>query len=194
MMMIFHWKCVDNCTPLLFHQRVDSSNYFNRTWAWFKDGFGSKSCNYWLGNELLHQLTKDGSYKLRFDLHALASGNWYWAEYNTFIVDSEGTEYRLTVGGYSGTAGDGMQFHNNMGFSTIDRDNDGRNDNCALKRGGGFWWSGCGYVRITACTKSLRNTGQAWKSLPETSKELQMSRGWLLCPWARASLYRVHAA
>ena len=90
----------------------------------FKSGFGGKSYNYWLGNELLHQLTKDGLYKLRLDIQMLATGQWYWAEYSTFIVDSEATKYTLTVSDYSGNAGDAMAQHNNMKFSTFDSDND----------------------------------------------------------------------
>jgi len=147
----------------------------------FKDGFGSKSCNCWLGNELLHQLTKDGLYKLRFDLQALGSGQWYWAEYNTFIVDSEATKYQLTVGGYSGTAGDAMSSANNRKFTTIDSDNDNKaTGNCALLRGGGFWWSNCGPFRVTACKGAIVGK-HSWLKLPETNKNLQTSRGWLMC-------------
>ena len=116
---IFH-RNAETCTPLLIQQNVDGSTYFNQPWQTFKCGFGSKFGNYWLGNELLHQLTKDGLYKLRFDLQALGNGQWYWAEYSTFIVDSEATKYRLTVGGYSGNAGDELGYHNGMKFTTCD--------------------------------------------------------------------------
>ena len=105
---------------MLIQQNVDGSTYFNQPWQTFKCGFGSKFGNYWLGNELLHQLTKDGLYKLRFDLQALGNGQWYWAEYSMFIVDSEATKYRLTVGGYSGNAGDELGYHNGMKFTTCD--------------------------------------------------------------------------
>jgi len=128
----------DSCTPLLIQQNLEGSNYFNRTWAMFKHGFGSKSCNYWLGNELLHQLSKDGLYKVRFDLQVLHNGDWYWAEYSTFVVDSEATKYQLTISGYSGNAGDAMQAMSTMKFTTIDSDNDIALQNCALSRGGGF--------------------------------------------------------
>jgi len=146
----------------------------------FKEGFGSKSCNYWLGNELLHQLTKDGLYKLRFDLQALASGKWYWAEYSTFIVDSEATDYQLTVSGYSGTAGDAMIKANNMKFTTIDNENDFKEPgNCAFLRGGGFWWNKCGPMLVTTCESRKTNMWQVL--LPKTDRSLQTSRGWLMC-------------
>ena len=105
-------------------QNVDGSVYFNQSWEMFKTGFGIKTCNYWLGNELIHQVTKDGQYKVRFDLQAEASGKWYWAEYSTFIVDSEETKYRLTVDGYSGNAGNALRKHKGKMFTTFDSDND----------------------------------------------------------------------
>ena len=41
--------------------------------------------------------------------------------------------YRLHIGGYSGNAGDSMNYHNHNGmkFSTRDRDNDKSSGNCA---------------------------------------------------------------
>ena len=164
---------------MLILQNVDGSNYFNRSWATFKEGFGSKRCNYWLGNELLHQLTKDGLYKLRFDLRSRSDGSWHWAEYSTFIVDSEATMYRLTIGGYTGNAGDAMNAVNTMKFTTFDSDNDNLPANCAINRGGGYWWKQCGPCRITGYG-GLK--GHMWKKLPETTRYLQTSRGWLMCP------------
>ena len=60
-------------------------------------GFGDPSGNYWLGNDLLSQLTANYRYKLRFDLQQRDTGNWYYAEYSTFIVQSEADNYTLQV-------------------------------------------------------------------------------------------------
>jgi len=147
----------------------------------FKTGFGIRTCNYWLGNELIHQLTKDGQYKVRFDLHAEVSGKWYWAEYSTFIVDSEETKYRLTVDGYSGNAGHTMARHNGMMFTTFDSDNDIKYKNCAIIRGGGFWWKKCGRARVNGSRKDPFK-GFTWKDLPDTNENLRTSRIWLMCP------------
>ena len=81
------------CVPLLIQQNVDGSDFFNRSWAQFKVGFSHTRGNYWLGNQLLSQLTQQGGrYKLRFDLH-ITAGAWYWAEYSTFRVKNETYNY-----------------------------------------------------------------------------------------------------
>jgi len=148
----------------------------------FKSGFGGITCNYWLGNEMLHQLTKNGQYNVRFDVQALVNGTWYWAEYSTFVVNSEATRYQLTVSGYSGNAGDAMAPHNNMMFTTLDSDNDMKDINCAIERGGGFWWKHCGAGHLNACSEVDYKTF-SWKKLPlATDTRLQTSRAWLMCP------------
>lgn len=61
-----------------------------------------------------------------------------YAQYRQFTIESERSNYVLSVNGYSGTAGDSflqgsselfgenrtMTIHNGMMFSTYDRDND----------------------------------------------------------------------
>ena len=130
------------CQNILIQQHVDGSDFFDRTWSEFKAGFGSTSGNYWLGNEQLHTLTQDNKYKLRFELQSNASGLWYWAEYDTFTVGDESTQYTLTVAGFNGNvireAILQLQWLNRMKFSTKDRDNDMSSNNCAQFWGGGF--------------------------------------------------------
>ena len=104
--------CVANCIPLLIQQNINGSNFFNRPWEELKVGFNDSRGNYWLGNELLHQLTVKNPYKLRVDLQA-RNGSWYYAEYSTFVVSSEAQNYKMVVSGYSGNAGDAFSYHNN---------------------------------------------------------------------------------
>ena len=57
------------------------------------------------GNDNLHAITARKTYTLRVDL-ADFEGNSRYAEFKDFAVANEGNKYRLTVGYYSGTAGD----------------------------------------------------------------------------------------
>ena len=156
----------------------NGSELFNRSWAEFKVGFSDSRGNYWLGNDLLSQLTLTGRYKLKIDLQSRRNGsNWYSAEYSTFIVHPESSNYRLNVSGYSGNAGrDALSYHNGMKFATFDRDNDQSSPrNCAAYWGGGWWYKDC-YV----CCVNCYNYYFYWSGLPG-GYLLQSSRMWLQC-------------
>jgi len=160
---------------LLIQQNVDGSNFFNRSWAEFKVGFDDRSGNYWLGNELLSQLTANNCYKLKFDLQSRNTSNWYYAEYSTFRVLTEADNYKLQVAGYSGNASyDAFGWHNGMVFSTYDRDNDWWRSNCAVHAGGGFW-----YKMYEWCSVNSVHYFN-WRGLPG-GDALQSSRMWLQC-------------
>jgi len=174
---------VANCVPLLIQQSVDgSTTFFNRSWAEFKVGFNDSIGDYWLGNELLSQLTVSGRYKLNFDLQSRSNtSNWYHAEYSTFRVLTESSNYRLYVAGYSGNAGfDALIYHNGAMFSTYDRDNDQSSSvNCAARQGGGFWHKACANCEVN----SPRVGGYdefSWDGLPG-GRLLHSSRMWLQC-------------
>ena len=51
----------------LFQRRVDGSMSFQKNWKDYKAGFGSLNGNFWLGLDLIHELTKKQS-SLRVDL------------------------------------------------------------------------------------------------------------------------------
>ena len=104
------------------------------------------------------------------------NGNWYYAEYSTFVVLPEAQNYKLQVAGYSGNAG-GQRFtsvHNGRMFTTYDRDNDLWPDgNCAC---GGFWYNWCYQCGVN---NGLPNIFE-WYDLPG-GRLLQASRMWLQC-------------
>ena len=169
---------VADCTDMLIQQN-NGSDFFNRSWAEYKVGFGERSGSYWLGNDLLSQLTANNRYKLKFDLQQNGTGIWYYAEYSTFIVLSEADNYTLQVGGFSGNASyDALGYHNGQKFSTFDRDNDGASSyNCAAGRGGGFWYDTCARCLVNGA----RSTDWFhWHGLPGGA-HLQLSRMWLEC-------------
>jgi len=161
---------------LLIQQNVNGSNFFNRSWAEFKVGFNDSLGNYWLGNELLSQLTANNRYKLKFDLQSRSNtSNWYYAEYSTFIVLTEADNYTLQVGGYSGNAGrDSFSYHNGMMFSTYDCDNDLWSSHCAADHGVGFWYRACDRCNVNGARYFY------WYRLPG-GESLQSSRMWLQC-------------
>ena len=166
---------------MLIQQNINGSNVFNRSWAEFKVGVGDPSGNYWLGNEWLRRLTKNNGYKLKFDLQSRSNtNNWYYAEYSTFRVLTEADNYRLQVAGYSGNAGDAMDYHNGRMFSTYDRDNDRWSSaNCAVRSGGGFWYKSCYQCGVNA-VRDNNGWEFKWKGLPG-GQALQSSRMWLQC-------------
>jgi len=160
----------------MIQQNVDRSKTFNRSWAEYKVGFNDSRGNYWLGNDLLSQLTLTGRYKLRFDLQSRDNRNWYYAEYSTFIVQPESSNYTLNVSGYSGNAGrDSFSYSNGMMFSTLDRDNDRASHNCAAGNGGGWWYKNCFH-----CCMNCYYNYLYWGSLSGGPK-MQSSRMWLQC-------------
>lgn len=61
-------------------------------------------CWYITGNDAIHSISWNGRHKLRVDLEVI-SRKKYYAEYSTFRVDDEKSNYLLHVTGYSGTAG-----------------------------------------------------------------------------------------
>jgi len=158
----------------MIQHNINGSLVFNRSWAEYKVGFNDSRGNYWLGNDLLSQLTLTGRYKLRIDLQSRSNSTWYYAEYSTFIVQPESDNYTLNVSGYSGNAGgDALSIQNGMKFTTYDRDNDVWSGNCGI--GGGFWYSNCcgGCVNYNyAYFKWWYLPGGWW---------LQSTRMWLQC-------------
>ncbi|XP_071795635.1 uncharacterized protein [Asterias amurensis] len=54
---------------IVFQRRVNGSVNFDRSWAEYKKGFGSMDGEFWLGNEILHNLTDaEGNWAIRLDL------------------------------------------------------------------------------------------------------------------------------
>ena len=83
-----------------------------------------------------------------------------YAIYGKFNIGDEQAQYRLEVGSYSGTAGDSLAYHNNMAFSTKDRDNDKFGGyNCALNLQGAWWYNRCHNSNLNG--KYMRNKNGA---------------------------------
>ena len=127
----------------VFQRRQDGSVDFYRGWNDYKAGFGQLTAEFWLGNDKIHRLTASRRSSLRVALEDW-NGVKVYAKYGKFNIGDEQAQYRLEVGSYSGTAGDSLAFHNNMAFSTKDRDDDrGYNFKCAVQWTGAWWYNNC---------------------------------------------------
>ena len=126
----------------VFQRRQDGSVDFYRGWNDYKAGFGQLTAEFWLGNDKIHRLTSSRPSSLRVELEDW-NGVKVYAKYGKFNVGDEQAKYRLEVGSYSGTAGDSLAYHNNMAFSTRDRDNDKDRVNCAAEHTGAWWYNWC---------------------------------------------------
>ena len=124
-------------------KRMDGSVDFYRNWASYVDGFGDPEGEYWLGLKNVHCLTsRVKCTELKVCL-ADFDGETRYANYTFFSVGNAGTKYRLNVGGYKGTAGDGFAGYNGTAFSTYDQDNDTSDTNCAATYKGAWWYKSC---------------------------------------------------
>lgn len=84
---------------------------FNRNWNDYKVGFGNLGGSYWWGTERLYNVTANRTnLVLRIDMMDWDNKTAY-AEYENFQVGSEDEQFKLTVGGYRGNAGDALNFY-----------------------------------------------------------------------------------
>ena len=127
----------------MFQRRRDGLVDFYQGWAAYENGFGNVEAEHWLGLKKISCLTGAKPVtQLRVDL-ADYEGRQKYAHYRYFTVDSASANYKLSVGGYSGTAGDSLAGLNGMQFTTHDRDNDRSSGNCAANRQGAWWYNNC---------------------------------------------------
>ncbi|XP_059164694.1 ficolin-1-like [Physella acuta] len=148
----------------IFQRRVSGTVDFYRNWAEYKNGFGNFiSGNFYLGNENMYLITSKTQHELRVDL--TLDGVNYFAKYSNFSITSEADGYRLQVSGYSGTAGDGLVYHNLMKFTTYDQDNDIDTRNCAYAFHGAWWYKYCYESNLNGDWNSPTTTGVVWNGI-----------------------------
>ncbi|XP_061170832.1 fibroleukin-like [Saccostrea echinata] len=132
-------------------KRVDGSLSFDRTWTEYKKGFGDPDQDVWIGNDVIHLLTKGKNSSLYVSI-TLVDGSRLYALYDQFSVSNEEDKYRLFLAGFfEGSLGDSMlntgdPSHDLSGmyFSTPERDNDRfTRGSCASICKGGWWFNNC---------------------------------------------------
>ncbi|XP_043354459.1 ficolin-2-like [Dermochelys coriacea] len=128
---------------IVFQRRVDGSVDFFRDWHSYKRGFGSRLTEFWLGNDNIHLLTSFGDNELRIDLTDFDNSHAF-AKYKSFKILGETENYKLILGDFlGGNAGDSLSGHNNMLFSTKDRQQDPGSNACATTYKGAWWYGSC---------------------------------------------------
>lgn len=131
---------------IVFLRRKNGREDFYRNWKAYAAGFGDRREEFWLGLDNLSKITAQGQYELRVDLQD--HGESAYAVYDRFSVGDAKSRYKLKVEGYTGTAGDSMNYHNGRSFSTYDKDTDSAITNCALSYKGAFWYKNCHRVNL----------------------------------------------
>ncbi|OCT87533.1 hypothetical protein XELAEV_18021227mg [Xenopus laevis] len=137
---------------------------FSRTWAEYKQGFGNVTGEHWLGLDSMYLLTnqEDRTSELLISLDAFGDSLGAFSLYSSFNVGPESKLYQLSVGIYSGTAGDAFRVGNSNQdgsyFSTKDKDNDNCNTckigdtrftSCSrYQSNSGWWFSSCGNANL----------------------------------------------
>ncbi|XP_056001370.1 microfibril-associated glycoprotein 4-like [Ostrea edulis] len=168
----------------VIQRRMDgTTNFQNKKWKDFAEGFGRPDHEYWLGNNAMHDLTKSGKMKLRIDMKRF-NGDQGFVQYSTFVVGSRSDKYKLKVAGFRGSVGikDSFTHHNGMKFSTKDSDNDTWSSNCAASYGNGWWFTRCLYSNLNGVyyrKPTVSSKGITWylwgnKSIYESLKYSKM--------------------
>ncbi|TDH03682.1 hypothetical protein EPR50_G00144440 [Perca flavescens] len=160
-MMVYCDMETDGGGWTVFQRRKDGSVDFFRGWKDYTKGFGSLSGEFWLGLERLYNLTAMTRMSLRVDLRD--KGEAVFAKYSTFELLKR--NYKLNVGGYSGTAGDSLSYHNQRVFSTKDRDPAPFITRCAMSYRGGWWYKNCHEANLNGVYGiNVHHQGVIWTS------------------------------
>lgn len=138
-------------------RRYDGSVDFNRSWESYAKGFGNTSGEFWIGNDVIHDITSNNCTQLKISMQDIYDNIWE-AVYQYFYVSSREDGYRLNVSGYSGNASDALDYQNKMQFSAIDIDRDISNTHCAANYEGGWWFSHCQHANLNG----RYNLGLTW--------------------------------
>ena len=108
----------------------------------------------------------------------ISQGRSVYAKYNSFQLKDETSQYKLYLSGFSGNTSDAMAAHNNMKFSTYDRDNDlYKTINCASKHKGGWWYQSCYVSNLNGIYAFKQKPEEiVWNSFGVTFVEMKVRR------------------
>ncbi|XP_033150920.1 ficolin-1-like [Drosophila busckii] len=129
---------------LVIQRRVSVDVNFHRNRSSYQRGFGDLDGSFWIGLSHLHEITSEKRHELYVYLKDF-DGEQRFARYDEFAIGNEANLYGLNkLRKYSGSAGDSLDWHRSMKFSTYDRDHDTNSThNCASLFTGARWHNNC---------------------------------------------------
>ncbi|GFN87394.1 ficolin-2 [Plakobranchus ocellatus] len=83
---------------IVFQRRATGDVDFYRDWTSYREGFGSLTGDFWMGNEALYNLTDKDPYELRIDIR-INNGQEIFARYPDFRIESESNKEGLLENG-----------------------------------------------------------------------------------------------
>ncbi|XP_052708794.1 ficolin-2-like [Crassostrea angulata] len=76
-------------------RRVNGGKSFKQNWVDYKIGFGSPHEDYWIGNDVIHQLTKGTNSSLYVEISPRRDNYTFYQVYRDFSISSEDQKYKL---------------------------------------------------------------------------------------------------
>ncbi|CAG9833760.1 unnamed protein product [Diabrotica balteata] len=174
--------------------RFDGSQNFYLPWIDYKFGFGDLEREFWMGLENIYHTTASETSELLIEVTDTNNRIGY-AQYTSFVIDPERNGYTLTeLDGFSGDAGDSLSFHVGARFSTLDVDQDAKeNKSCAIDYESGWWFANCldsnlngKYMNIVFDDTS-HHLGLIWPSFTDSTENLAGSRMMIRAPTTRTT-------
>lgn len=145
----------DGVWTIIQRRRKQDNISFHRSWISYKKGFGNLENSFWLGNDYIHEITKQTS-ELKI------STSMGQTRYANFFIQSENKSYKIFLGNCSGKDDNIGKINGGALFSTRDKDNANSNRNCARLQLAGWWYKDCveltNNINSIKLTESLTNT------------------------------------
>jgi len=166
----------------VFQKRFNGEVSFNRNWIEYAQGFGDINGEYWLGNELISEATKETHTEARFQATSFG-GETQAVKIGNFLVAGEQDKYKVTIKDCVGEFCIDWNEMDGVQFTTHDMDNDPyEHGNCGEIYKTGWWSTSCYSVNFNGQYSIQEAITQAfngivwvtWKQMFKSLKETRM--------------------